>query len=305
MKEKENIDITAEDKPERLDVHNRQQMKDAFGEDITVRRAGTSETTEYIAKEKPLKPRGIHTPNDLETGEKVMRIATGQGRRIFENPLQLAISAQDFEQWCIDKNITPSFAGLSYYLGISKDTLIKYTHDKTEYLCYSIRDTITGEYIYSSNDKKKLQLYIDRNSIVEDIDINKETGEVKGKDNTESNIGNIEHGKCKSMQQKIDDGEFEVVTATTTFADTLAPIKNLLEIVNINNAEHAKNAGWQIFLAKNNFGITDHYSDEQQIAIKPANPLDDMSDEQILKAAQSLPDDEEGTSEKGGPAHKE
>lgn len=76
------------------------------------------------------------------------------------------------------------------------------------------------------------------------------------------------------MQQKIDDGEFEVLTATTTFADTLAPIKNLLEIVNINNAEHAKNAGWQIFLAKNNFGITDHYSDEQQIAIKPANPLD-------------------------------
>lgn len=292
MSEKKNIDITAEDEPEKLDVHNRQQMKEAFGEDITVKRAGMSTTTEYIAKEKPLKPRGIHTPNNLETGEKIMRIATGQGKRIFDNPLQLAISAQNFEQWCIDKNITPSFAGLSYYLGISKDTLIKYTQDKTEYLCYSIRDTITGEYIYSSNNKEKLQLYIDRNSIVEDIK------EVNGKDNTESNIENIEHGKCKSIQQKIDNGELEIVTATTTFADTLAPIKNLLEIVNINKAEHARNAGWQIFLAKNNFGITDHYADEQQIAIKPANPIDEMTDEQILKAAQSLPDDESTTSKK-------
>lgn len=277
-----------------MDIHNREEIKDSFGEDITVRHCGTSETTEYIAKEKPLKPRGIHTPNNLETGEKVMRIATGQGRRIFDNPLQLAISAQNFEQWCIDKNITPSFAGLSYYLGISKDTLIKYTHDKTEYICYSIRDTISGNYIYSSNDKHKLKLYIERNNIVEDISINKDIGEIK----EESNTSNIEYGKCKSIQQKIDDGEFEVVTATTTFADTLAPIKNLLEIVNINNAENAKNAGWQIFLAKNNFGITDHYADEQQVTFKASNPLDDMSDEAILQAAQSLPDDESDISKK-------
>ena len=280
-----------------MNVHSREEIKDAFGEDITVRRAGTSETTEYIAKEKPLKPRGISTPNDLETGEKVMRIATGQGRRIFENPLQLAISAQDFEQWCIDKNITPSFAGLSYYLGISKDTLIKYTNDRSEYLCYSIRDTVSGNYIYSTNDKHKLELYIERNNIV---DMDRDTGEVK-----ENAGSNTAIGKCKSMQQKIDDGEFEVLTATTTFADTLAPIKNLLEIVNINNAEHAKNAGWQIFLAKNNFGITDHYADEQQIAIKPRNPFDEMSDEQILNLAKDLPDDEEGISEKEKPAHNE
>ena len=279
-----------EDKEKVLDIHDRKQMQDAFGEDITVRRAGTSETTEYIAKEKPLKPRGISTPNDLETGEKVMRIATGQGRRIFENPLQLAISAQDFEQWCIDKNITPSFAGLSYYLGISKDTLIKYTNDRSEYLCYSIRDTVSGNYIYSTNDKHKLELYIERNNIV---DMDRDTGEVK--ENTGSNTA---IGKCKSMQQKIDDGEFEVLTATTTFADTLAPIKNLLEIVNINNAEHAKNAGWQIFLAKNNFGITDHYSDEQQIAIKPANPIADMDDSQLREAIESLPEPDNGNAKK-------
>lgn len=297
MRDKDSIDITAEDEPEKLDVHSRQQMQAAFGEDISVRHCGMSETTEYIAKEKPLKPRGAHTPNNLETGEKVMRIATGQGKRIFDNPLQLAISAQNFEQWCIDKNITPSFAGLSYYLGISKDTLIKYTNDKTEYLCYSIRDTITGDYIYSTNDKHKLELYIERNNIV---DINSSKDEVKEIDNTESNKGNIEYGKCKSIQQKIDSGEFEVVTATTTFADTLAPIKNLLEIVNINNAEHAKNAGWQIFLAKNNFGITDHYADEQQIAIKATNPLDDISDEQILKLAGDRPDSDSGNHQSGG-----
>jgi hypothetical protein len=280
------IDITADDKPEKLDVHDRKQMQEAFGEDISLRRTGNSTTTEYIAKEKPLKPRGVHTPNNLETGGKIMRIATGQGRRIFDNPLQLAISAQGFEQWCIDKNITPSFAGLSYYLGISKDTLIKYTRDRTEYLCYSIRDTISGEYIYSTNDRHKLELYIERNNIV-DIPNNK----VNIPEHKESNITKA---VSKSMQQKIDDGEFEVVAATTTFADTLAPIKNLLEIVNINNAEHAKNAGWQIFLAKNNFGITDHYADEQQIAIKASNPMDDMTDAQILGLTQSLPDDESG-----------
>lgn len=279
-----------EDKEKVLDIHDRKQMQDAFGEDITVRRAGTSETTEYIAKQQPLRRRDITTPNDLSTGERVMRIATGQGKRIFDNPLQLAIAAQGFERWCIDKNVAPSFAGLSYYLGISKNTLIKYLSDKTDYLCYSIRDTVTGEYIYSTNDKHKLKLYIQRNSIV---NIEEDTGEVK--ENTESNISK---GICKSMQQKIEDGELEVVNATTTFADTLNPIRNLLEMVNIDKAEKAHNAGWYIFLSKNNFGATDHYADEQQIALKATNPLDDMDDSAILKAAKSLPDDESGISEK-------
>lgn len=272
-----------EDKEKTLDIHDREQMQDAFGEDITIQRRGTSDGGEYIATQRPLKPRNEYSPNDLETGDRVLKIATGQGKPVFDNPIQLAVALSEFEQWSIDKNITPSFAGLCYYLNISKPTLIKYTQDKTEYICYSIRDTVTGEYIYSTNNKHKLELYIERNSIV---DMDKDTGEAK-----EDTDSNITVGKCKSVQRKIDNGEYEIVTATTTFASTLDPIKNLLEIVNINNAEHSRNPSWQIFLAKNSFGVTDHYADEQQIALKASNPLDDLSDEQVLKLAEGRPDD--------------
>ena len=59
-----------------------------------------------------------------------------------------------------------------------------------------------------------------------------------------------------------------------------------------NKGFEMKNPAFAIFTAKNKFGETNHYTDEQTMVIEPRNPLDDMSDEAILKAAQSLPDDE-------------
>jgi hypothetical protein len=65
-----------------------------------------------------------------------------------------------------------------------------------------------------------------------------------------------------------------------------------------NKGFEMKNPAFAIFCAKNRFGETNHYTDEQTMVIEPRNPLDDMSDEAILKAAQSLPDDESDISKK-------
>ena len=100
------------------------------------------------------------------------------------------------------------------------------------------------------------------------------------------------------MQEKIDSGEYQIVTSTTTFADTLEPVNNWMEMINEEQAIHSKNPSWNIFKALNRMGRTTQYTNEQQIAIKATNPLDEMDDSAILKAAQSLPDDESGTSEK-------
>lgn len=146
---------------------NRKEIKEAFGEDIDIIPRGKSKTTYYIEHEKKLKPRTENTPNNIGTSEKIMEIAIGHGNRVYKNPLQFAIAVKGFENWCIEKNVAPSYAGLAYFLNISKDTLIKYTHDRTEYVCYNLVDNETGEYVYSTNDKKKLDKYIDSNYLVE------------------------------------------------------------------------------------------------------------------------------------------
>ncbi|HBT65932.1 MAG TPA: hypothetical protein DEB10_14835 [Ruminococcaceae bacterium] len=301
MKEKDSIDITAEDEPERLDVHNRQQMKDAFGEDISVIRKGTStHGSQFSDGDHHLSPIDKKLPFDAGTGDRIMHIAIGWGHKIYENPLQMAIALSRFEEWSKKTGWTPTYASIAYFLNISKSSLVAYTSDHTEYICYSILDTISNQYIYSTSSKERLRQYIERYNTVDSI----EEDNVE-KNNTESNSKKILHGKSKTMQELIDSGEYQIVTSTTTFADTLEPINNWMEMINEEQAIHAKNPAWNIFKAINRMGRTTQYSNEQQIAIKPANPLDDMSDEQILKAAQSLPDDENGTSEKGGSAHKE
>ncbi len=261
---------------------DKDEIKEAFGEDVDIIRKGTSETTYYVDGTKKLQPRSEITPNNIGTAEKIMKIATGRGSKVYETPLQFAIALKGFEQWCIDKNVAPSYAGLSFYLNISKDTLIKYTRDKTEFTCYNLIDSITGEYIYSTNDKFKLDKYINSNYIVMDENSIKPINYIK--DNK------INKNKVISVKDKVSKGEYIVDMCTVNFAKILAPINNLLEMVNISKAEVARNPAWHIFLAKNNFGKTTQYVDQVQQQITVNNPLDEMSDEEILKAAESRPE---------------
>lgn len=258
---------------------NRKEIKEAFGEDIDIIPRGKSKTTYYIEHEKKLKPRTENTPNNIGTSEKIMEIAVGHGNRVYKNPLQFAIAVKGFEDWCIEKNVAPSYAGLAYFLNISKDTLIKYTHDRTEYICYNLIDNETGEYIYSTNDKQKLDKYIDSNYLVE--------GEIKTLNYIKSN--KIPLCQVISIKDKISKNEYAVDVCMVTFARIIAPIKNLLEMVNISKAEVARNPAWHIFLAKNNFGETTQYLDQVQQKISVSNPLDEMNDDEILKAVESRP----------------
>lgn len=268
---------------------NKETIKENFGEDIDNIKRGRSTTTYYIKNKSKLKPRNDSTPNKVNTAERVMKIATGHGNRVYENPLQFAIAVKGFEDWCINRNVAPSYAGLAYYLNISKDTLIKYTKDTTQYICYSIVDNVTGEYVFSTNDNSKLERYIASHYLVEKID-NKENvtySDVKSIKEIKDDIERYD--SVISVREKIDNGEYSISEIATTFKNILAPINNLLEMVNISKAEVARNPAWHIFLAKNNFGCTTQYVDQVQQQISVNNPLDEMTDEEILKAAQSRP----------------
>jgi hypothetical protein len=231
------------------------------------------------AYEAELIPRGPESPDIIGLDEKIERIAKGQNTGIFQNPQELASSLKGFESWCKRKNVVPSYAGIAVYLSCSKSTVLKYMKDTAEYSIFIIHDNIEDKDIYSTTKKEYLDKYIAKSNIAE-------------RDNaTGKNV-------TYSMQSKIDNGEYNVLYRTTSFAQVMEPVCNLVELVTTNKAWTMKNPSWPIWLSKNKFGATEHYTDEQQIAIKPANPLDDMSDEQILKAAQSLPDDEDTASKK-------
>ena len=257
MKEKDSIDITAEEV-------TRPQI---------TRRIGTMKMDKYL-EEAP--KRGPTTPDVVGTDAQVMQIAKGMGRKTFNNPMELAESLQGFEDFCVQKNIAPSFVGLSIFLNISKATLLKYLKDETEFTVEIVKNTITGEYIYSNIDKTEFDRYIE--SVYE-------------KDKSGNNY---------SIKEYIEKGIYKTEYKTLTFADVLAPMRSLIELSITNKGFEMKNPAFAIFCAKNRFGETNHYTDEQTIAIEPRNPIDDMSDEQILKAAQSLPDDESGAPEKSG-----
>lgn len=243
---------------------DREEIGEAFKENADVIRRGTSKTTYYTHNERKLNPRTEATPNDINTSEKIMEIAIGQGIKVYENPVQLAFAMEGFENWCIEKNVAPSYAELAYYLNISKDTLISYTHDKTEFTCYVLTDIYERKYIYSSNDREIFDKY------------------------TENHFS-FENEKSVSFAEKVKNGDYKIEVKCVTFAETFAPIKNLLEMVNINKAEVARNPAWHIFLAKNNFGRTTQYVDQVQQQITVNNPLDEMSDEEILKAVEKRP----------------
>ena len=253
---KDSIDITAEEV-------TRPQI---------TRRIGTMKMDKYL-EEAP--KRGPTTPDVVGTDAQVMQIAKGMGRKTFNNPMELAESLQGFEDFCVKKNIAPSFIGLSIFLNISKSTLLKYFTDETEFTVEVVKDTITGEYIYSNIDKKIFDKYIESTYIV-----------------------NNNNGNSISIKENIENGIYIVEYKTLTFADVLAPMRSLIELSVTNKGFEMKNPAFAIFCAKNRFGETNHYTDEQTMVIEPRNPLDDMSDEAILKAAQSLPDDESDISKK-------
>ena len=283
-----------EDKEKVLDIHDRKQMQDAFGEDITVIRKGTSVNgSQFSDGDHHLSPINKKLPFDAGTSDRIMHIAIGQGQKIYENPLQMAIALSHFEEWCKESGWTPTYASIAYFLNISKGSLVNYTSDHTEYICYSILDTISNQYIYSTSNKERLKQYIERYNTVDDIKEESNTA-----DNTKSNNKKILHGKSKTMQELIDSGEYQIVTSTTTFADTLEPINNWMEMINEEQAIHAKNPAWQIFKSINRMGRTTQYSNEQQIAIKPANPIADMDDSQLREAIESLPEPDNGNAKK-------
>lgn len=297
---------------------DRDFVLDNFGEDINVVRKGMSRSGSQFDDTHHPVPINKDLPISAGTGDRILQVAIGQYQKIYENPLQMAIALSHFEEWSKKTGWTPTYASIAYYLCISKGTLVKYTDDKTEYICYSILDTINNQYIYSTNDKKKLKLYIDRNNIVEDNN----NSTIESKDNNNNNIinnttnissnGNDDNSivnnttdsirenpttnpqfqNCISMQQKIDSGEYKIVTSTTTFAATLEPINNWLEMINEEQAVNAKNPAWNIFKAVNRMGRTTQYVNKQDIIVTPKNPIDEMSDSDILKAAEERPTEE-------------
>lgn len=262
MKEKELIEITAK-KGGLLPDSTADDSIEAMS--LNIRRRGTMDTKLY---ELELKERTPSVPDSLGLDNAIVSIAKGSQTNTFENPQQLAVSLIGFEDWCQQKNVIPSFAAVCTYLHISKSTLLKLLKDTTDYTVMVIQDSYNNEYVFSTTNKQKLERYINTHNIVD------------------SNTGNT-----VSIKECIDNGDMEVVYKSVSFSDVLEPIFSTIELITTNKAWDMRNPAWPIFLAKNKFGATTQYTDRQEIAVQASNPIDDMTDDEILKAAQGLPDD--------------
>lgn len=237
--------------------------------DLGIQRKGLMNTAKY---QEELRPRTETTPLDVDTKSKILQIAKGTGIRVFNNPQQLATSLCGFERFCLDKNIVPSFVAIATYLNVSKSTVLKYMKDQEQYSIYIIHDSLEDIDIYSTANKKCLDIYISKNNIVE---VDKDTG------------NNITY----SIQSKLDSGEYGIINKSVSFADVMEPVNNLVELITTNKAYTMRNPAWAIWCSKNHFGATTDYVDRQEYSIQATNSLDELSDEQVLKAAQSRPDD--------------
>jgi len=261
--------------------------------ELGIKKRGAMREDAYAAE---LIPRNEASPDIVGLDEKIERIAKGQNTGIFNNPQELATSLMGFEQWCLKKNIVPSYAAVACYLGCSKGTVLKYMKDTTQYTIYIIHDNTENKDIYSTTRKDYLDMYIDKYSVVEsnntyDNSISNEYSINQNSDN-KKNIKSIEKGNTFSLRDKIESGEYSVVVKTLSFADVFTPVMTLVELITTNKAWTMRNPSWPIWLSKNKFGATLQYADRQEIAVQAANPIDDMDDDQILKVAESLPDDE-------------
>lgn len=84
---------------------DKEEIKEAFGEDMDVILKGKSKTTYYAEHGKKLTSRTKNTPNNIGTAEKIMQIAIGRSNKIYKIPMQFAIAVKGFENWCIEKTL--------------------------------------------------------------------------------------------------------------------------------------------------------------------------------------------------------
>lgn len=246
------------------DVDINEIQKDSIeAMDTEPRRIGTMDTTAYQAE---LGERTDDTPLNVDTKSQIIKIAKGTGIKTFQNPQQLAISLSGFEDWCLKKNITPSFVGIAVYLNCSKSTVLKYAKDTEQYTVMIVQDNITGNCIYSTTVKKNLDIYV---NTYNEIDSN---------------------GNTVSIKSKIEEGIYSIVYSSVSFADVMAPVRSLIELSTTNRAWTLKNPALPIFLMKNKFGETENFTDRQEVSISAGSALDDMDDAAVIRAAQSRPE---------------
>lgn len=236
--------------------------------ELGIKKRGCMKPGAYSAD---LKERTPELPLNVGTDEKIMRIAKGQNAGIFNNPQELATSLLGFEQWCIDRNVIPSYAGIATYLSCSKATVLKYMKNTEQYSIFIIHDNIENKDIYSTTNKKFLDMHIEKSNIVE---VDKDTGK------------NVTY----TMQDKINNGEYNILYRSTSFAEVMEPACNLIELVTTNRAWEMHNPAWPIFLSKNSFGATTQFADKQEVSISAVSALDEMDDSAVLRAAQSRPE---------------
>jgi hypothetical protein len=272
-------------------MSNKELEKEYTGEPIAdmslgIKRRGMMKPGAYASD---LQERGAETPEDVGTDEKILRIALGHGVKLFNNPQELATSLTGFESWCKEKNIVPSYAAIASYLGCSKSTVLKYMKDTTQYSIYILYDNIENKNIYTTTNKEYLDKYIERNSVVEiDSKDNEDKEESNKSKNKESK--SISKGSTYSIRDKLDNGEYKIVCTSVSFAEVMGPVCTLIELITTNKAWTMRNPSWPIWLSKNKFGATEQFVDRTEQVVTATNPLDEMDDDQIIKAAQSLPD---------------
>ena len=71
----------------------------------------------------------------------------------------------------------------------------------------------------------------------------------------------------------------------------MEPVSNLVELITTNKAYDMRNPAWAIWLSKNHFGATTEYVDRVEQSVQLSNSMDEPTDDEILKAAKSRPDE--------------
>jgi hypothetical protein len=274
--------------------------------DKIIRRKGNASRTAETLKTEVV-PRNENTPLNLGTDSKMMNIARGMGCKVFENPVQMAASLQGFEDWCIKKNIVPSFVALALFLNTSKSEMLRYFKNTETFEVITLIDSESGEYVFSSTSQDKVDRFAETHYIVDNLPVSKkdaletsvseeksESGDLTGnaeKCSTEENGKQESNNTASSMKLSlaIDKGIIKETYSTITYQDVLAPMMNLLEQATLSKGYNMKNPALPIFMLKNKCGATMHYTDRQEVALEvPRNNMD-MDDGEILAAAGNLP----------------
>lgn len=274
-----------------------------IGGELPIRKLGS------VDAEKALK--GVHKREDtdpalpkVDLDEKILSTALCK-KGLYENPIQLAIAMQGFEDWLHEKNIFPSAAALALYLNISKSTLYRLSKDKELFLTYVLIDKTYNEYVYSTTSKSKLEDYIDSHSIVLDDSYLLDDNSIiyNNIDSSNMNTGSSyisEQSKVKvkvnkniskslTLRAALSKGLFEVLETRTSFYTSLSEVLSFIEVYTISKGFNAKNPGMAIFMLKNSGGNTLEYADKKQVIVGDAKPYDSMTDDEIMNAVNERP----------------